>query len=92
MDVNELRDIVFKVTGKKIVVDNENVLLKDLDIDSLSFLEIVVEIEKIKGKEFPDVMIFNCKTVRELLDFVDYNIKIVEIKTKFFSKFVYFYN
>ena len=70
MDVNELRDIVFKVTGKKIVVDNENVLLKDLDIDSLSFLEIVVEIEK-KGKEFPDVMIFNCKTVRELLDFVD---------------------
>ena len=71
MDVNELRDIVFKVTGKKIVVDNENVLLKDLDIDSLSFLEIVVEIEKIKGKEFPAVMIFNCKTVRELLDFVD---------------------
>ena len=71
MDVNELRDIVFKVTGKKIVVDNENVLLKDLDIDSLSFLEIVVEIEKIKGKEFPDVMRFNCKTVRELLDFVD---------------------
>ena len=71
MDVNELRDIVFKVTGKKIVVDNENVLLKDLDIDSLSFLEIVVEIEKIKRKEFPDVMIFNCKTVRELLDFVD---------------------
>ena len=71
MDVNELRDIVFKVTGKKIVVDNENVLLKDLDIDSLSFLEIVVEIEKIKGKEFQDVMIFNCKTVREVLDFVD---------------------
>ena len=30
MDVNELRDIVFKVTGKKIVVDNENVLLKIL--------------------------------------------------------------
>ena len=72
MDVNELRDIVFKVTGKKIVVDNENVLLKDLDIDSLSFLEIVVEIEKIKRTTTHNIIFITIKR--------DYSFKCYEVK------------
>ncbi|EYD68528.1 acyl carrier protein [Fusobacterium necrophorum subsp. funduliforme B35] len=73
MNIFDLKEIVFKVIGKEITINDENTLLSDLDIDSLSFLEIIVEIEQEKGKEFPDMQIFECKTVKDLINFINTN-------------------
>ena len=67
----ELAEIVNEVAG----VDADDVQLEksfvdDLDIDSLSMVEIVVAAEEKFGVRIPDDQVKNLKTVGDAVDFI----------------------
>lgn len=71
MDIKDLEMIVSDVTGRKIFIQNPNSKISNLKIDSLDYLEVVVEIEQRIGKNLPDDTIFMCNTVDDLLRIVN---------------------
>ncbi|MGH3929748.1 MAG: acyl carrier protein [Pseudonocardiaceae bacterium] len=66
-----LADIVHEVAG----VDTGEITLEksfvdDLDIDSLSMVEIAVQLEDLFGVKVPDEELANLKTVGDAVDYV----------------------
>lgn len=49
--IEDIRDIIEKVTKEEVVIKDDKEIL---DIDSLSFIKIVVEIEEVYNIEIPD--------------------------------------
>lgn len=68
--LHDIEDVVFKITGSKILFDNLDSKILDYGIDSLNFLEIVIELEDRLGKRFDDDTIFMCKTIGDLLHLI----------------------
>lgn len=71
MVIQDIENAIFKIIGKKISIQNTESKITDLGVDSLDFLEIVVELENKAGVTFPDDYIFKCITVGDLLDMVN---------------------
>jgi acyl carrier protein len=71
MDIRELEEIVLDITGKKIFIQNCESKISNLDIDSLNYLEVIVEMENRTGINFSDDSIFKCNTVNDLLNLVN---------------------
>lgn len=46
--------------------EDKNKKLSEFDIDSLGFLETIVELEERTGKIVDEAQLFQCKTVRDL--------------------------
>ena len=67
----ELADIVNEVTGVPVdSVQLDKSFSDDLDIDSLSMVEVVVACEEKFGVSIPDDEVKNLKTVGDAVDFI----------------------
>ena len=49
--------------------EDKNKKLSEFDIDSLGFLETIVELEERTGKIVDEAQLFQCKTVRDLIEY-----------------------
>ena len=66
-----LAEIVEEVAGvAKDEVSSEKSFVDDLDIDSLSMVEIAVAAQDKFGVDIPDGELKNLKTVRDVIDYV----------------------
>jgi acyl carrier protein len=54
-------------------VELEKSLIDDLDIDSLSMVEIAMEVEKALGIGIPDEQLQNIKTVADVVNYIKAN-------------------
>ena len=69
--VNGLAEIVEEVTGvKKDEVTPDKNFVDDLDVDSLSMVEIAVQTEDKYGIEIPDERMRGMRTVRDVVDYI----------------------
>lgn len=69
--VSGLAEIVEEVTGvKKDEVTPDKNFVDDLDVDSLSMVEIAVQTEDKYGIEIPDVRMRGMRTVRDVVDYI----------------------
>lgn len=69
--VSGLAEIVEEVTGvKKDEVTPDKNFVDDLDVDSLSMVEIAVQTEDKYGIEIPDERMRGMRTVREVVDYI----------------------
>lgn len=71
METKDIEKAIAKIVGKKISIRNTDLKITDLGIDSLDYLEVIVELEYISGVSFPDDYIFECVTVGDLLDMIN---------------------
>ena len=70
--LTELAEIVNEVAGVDAAdVQLEKSFVDDLDIDSLSMVEIVVAAEEKFGVRIPDEEVKNLKTVGDAVSFID---------------------
>jgi acyl carrier protein len=70
--LNDLAAIVEEIAGvpaDDVQLDKE--FVSDLDVDSLSMVEIVVAAEEKFGVRIPDDQVKNLKTVGDAVDFID---------------------
>ncbi|MEO7196170.1 MAG: acyl carrier protein [Pseudonocardiaceae bacterium] len=66
-----LATIVHEVAGiEKNEITPEKTFMDDLDIDSLSMVEIAVQVEDYFGVKVPDDVLANLKTVGDAVDYV----------------------
>mgnify|MGYP001507800175 FL=1 len=66
-----LAEIVEEVTGvKKDEVTPDKNFVDDLDVDSLSMVEIAVQTEDKYGIEIPDERMRGMRTVRDVVDYI----------------------
>lgn len=69
--VSGLAEIVEEVTGiKKDEVTPDKNFVDDLDVDSLSMVEIAVQTEDKYGIEIPDERMRGMRTVRNVVDYI----------------------
>ena len=69
--VSGLAEIVEEVTGvKKDEVTPDKNFVDDLDVDSLSMVEIAVQTEDKYGIEIPDERMRGMRTVRDVVDYI----------------------
>lgn len=69
--VSGLAEIVEEVTGvKKDEVTPDKNFADDLDVDSLSMVEIAVQTEDKYGIEIPDERMRGMRTVRDVVDYI----------------------
>lgn len=69
--VSGLAEIVEEVTGvKKDEVTPDKNFVDDLDMDSLSMVEIAVQTEDKYGIEIPDERMRGMRTVRDVVDYI----------------------
>ena len=69
--VSGLAEIVEEVTGvKKDEVTPDKNFVDDLDVDSLSMVEIAVQTEDKYGIESPDERMRGMRTVRNVVDYI----------------------
>ena len=69
--VSGLAEIVEEVTGvKKDEVTPDKNVVDDLDVDSLSMVEIAVQTEDKYGIEIPDERMRGMRTVRNVVDYI----------------------
>lgn len=69
--VSGLAEIVEEVTGvKKDEVTPDKNFVDDLDVDSLSMVEIAVQTEEKYGIEIPDERMRGMRTVRDVVDYI----------------------
>ena len=69
--VSGLAEIVEEVTGvKKDEVTPDKNFVDDLDVDSLSMVEIAVQTEDKYGIEIPDERMRGMRTVRGVVDYI----------------------
>ena len=69
--VSGLAEIVEEVTGvKKDEVTPDKNFFDDLDVDSLSMVEIAVQTEDKYGIEIPDERMRGMRTVRDVVDYI----------------------
>lgn len=76
-----MNDTIIKLIKNKVLLDenvNLNTKLTDLSLDSLSFIELLLEIEEMYKIEFADSSLYidNYKTVNDLIN------KIKELKNE----------
>lgn len=74
MNLEELKLIIEKITNEEILVDGKEQLISSAGIDSLSFLEIIIEIEEFFEISLPDEKIFKCKTFGDIMELIEQNI------------------
>jgi acyl carrier protein len=68
----DLADIVNEVAGVPADdVQLDKSFVDDLDVDSLSMVEVVVEAEEKFGVTIPDDQVKNLKTVGDAVDYID---------------------
>jgi acyl carrier protein len=69
--ISGLAEIVEEVTGiEPSEVTPEKSFVDDLDIDSLSMVEIAVQTEDRYGVEIPDEDLANLRTVQDAVDYI----------------------
>ena len=69
--VSGLAEIVEEVTGvRKDEVTPDKNFVDDLDVDSLSMVEIAVQTEDKYGIEIPDERMRGMRTVRDVVDYI----------------------
>ena len=69
--VSGLAEIVEEVTGvKEDEVTPDKNFVDDLDVDSLSMVEIAVQTEDKYGIEIPDERMRGMRTVRDVVDYI----------------------
>jgi acyl carrier protein len=69
--INGLAQIVHEVAGiEKNEITPEKSFVDELDIDSLSMVEIAVQVEDYFGVKVPDDVLANLKTVGDAVDYV----------------------
>jgi acyl carrier protein len=69
--LNGLAQIVHEVAGiEKNEITPEKSFVDELDIDSLSMVEIAVQVEDYFGVKVPDDVLANLKTVGDAVDYV----------------------
>ena len=69
--LSELADIVNEVAGVDTSeINREKSFVDDLDIDSLSMVEIAVQVEDRFGVKVPDDELANLRTVGDAVDYI----------------------
>jgi acyl carrier protein len=69
--LRELADIIGEIAGVDAsVVTAEKLFVCDLGVDSLSMVEIALEVEQRLGVEIPDAELSNLKTVGDAVNYV----------------------
>ena len=79
----EVRLIVAKIAGFSLLRYNDDTLIREeLNIDSLMYLEIVGNIEKLYAIKLNEYKLIEIKTVKE---FINYMIKVIKDKNGHFT-------
>lgn len=74
MNLERLELIIKRVTNEKKLIEGREQHITSAGIDSLSFLEIIIEIEEDFGISLPDDKIFKCKTFGDIMELIENNI------------------
>jgi acyl carrier protein len=70
--LDELASIMKEVVGTEPAsVTEDKTFAEDLDVDSLSMVEIAVELGNRVGVDIPDAEMANIKTVKDAVDYVE---------------------
>ena len=68
--VDELKQIIKNTTQIELGADD---LLADKGIDSLLFMDILLQVEERTGIRIPDEAIINLKTINDIVDYLNNN-------------------
>ena len=66
----DVAEIINNTLIEKRSIELQHMLVEDLDMDSIGFVELVTELEDKYGVEIDDNEIEDFKTVEEIVDFV----------------------
>lgn len=74
MKFEELKEIIADVLGvEEGSITRESDLINDLEADSLSIMELNMEIEEQAGVQIPEELVTNIHTVQDILDVIETN-------------------
>jgi len=70
MQINDLLEIITQVTAVKIDPSDYDVRFKDLGIDSLDHMTILLKLEECYSVKIPDEDVDLCRSVDETMEYV----------------------